>query len=85
MYQVPRKPRSEWDDADLCALLGQKAGLPVLVPRVLDRLEQALALDGDHFPDDLLVALLRIPSSYWTAHSAERVRVEGVIASLAES
>lgn len=74
-----RKPWGALDESDLEALLAQNTGLAVLVPRALDRLEQAAHESSERYPNGLFLALLRIPSSYWAGHPKERARIERII------
>lgn len=57
-------------------------GLEVLVPQTLTRLEQEPLLEGDYYPGDVLVAVLRVPPSYWAANPTQLTRIERVIASI---
>jgi hypothetical protein len=61
------------------ALVAQKVGLEVLVPQTLTRLEQEPLLEGDYYPGDVLVAVLRVPPSYWAANPAQRRRRSGAL------
>ncbi|PKW14302.1 contact-dependent growth inhibition system immunity protein [Saccharopolyspora spinosa] len=82
VHQLRRKPIGALSDADLRVLLAQKVGIDVLVPRVLALLERDPLLEGDFYPGDVLVAVLKVPVDYWSANQEQRARVERVIASI---
>jgi hypothetical protein len=56
------KPISEFTIADLQILIGQRIGLPHLVPRALDILEEDPLAEGDYFSGDLLMSVIRADS-----------------------
>jgi contact-dependent growth inhibition (CDI) system CdiI-like immunity protein len=53
---------------DLRLLLSQDISANVLVPRALALLESEPLLEGDFYPGDVLVAVLKVSPSYWQAH-----------------
>jgi hypothetical protein len=64
---------------DLRLLIGQRAGLPVVLPLALGYLERDPLIEGDLYPGDLLSAVLQVPAGFWADHPAERARM-GVVA-----
>jgi hypothetical protein len=82
VYQLRRKPLGALSAADLRVLVAQNVGVDALVPRVLNLLEQDPLLEGDFYPGDVLVAMLKIPADYWSANPEQKARVERLIASI---
>lgn len=82
VHRLRRKPIGALSAEDMRVLVAQKVGLDVLVPRTLTRLEQAPLLEGDYYPGDVLVAVLRVPPSYWSANPVQLARAHRVIASI---
>lgn len=80
-YELHRKPVGALTTEDLRLLIGQQIGVEVLVPYALALLADDPLADGDMYPGDLLVAVLRLPPEYWAAHrgqAAELRRIAGV-------
>lgn len=82
VHRLRRKPIGLLTAEDLRVLVAQQVGLEVLVPLVLARLDQDPLLEGDYYPGDVLVAVLRIPLSYWSAHPAELAMLQHIIDSV---
>ena len=53
---------------DLRLLIGQKIGLPFLVPVALERLAINPFAEGAYYRGDLLVSLLSVPQEFWPKH-----------------
>lgn len=68
-HELRRKPIGALTVEDLRLLISQQIGLDVLVPRAIAQLRQDPLLEGDFYPGDLLVAVLKVPSSYWHQHT----------------
>ncbi|HZM80863.1 MAG TPA: contact-dependent growth inhibition system immunity protein [Candidatus Limnocylindrales bacterium] len=84
VYDLRRKPLRELAPEDLRVLIAQKVGLEVLIPRAIDLFAHDPLVEGDYYPGDVLVAVLKAPPGYWSAHPAERARLERIIADLGE-
>lgn len=82
VHRLRRKPLETLQPGDLRVLLGQQEGLAVLVPRALALLEGNPLLEGDYYPGDVLVAVLRLPRAYWSANPGQREAVERILAGL---
>jgi hypothetical protein len=67
---------------DLRLLLGQDVGRPVLVPIALRVLRERPLAEGDLYPGDLLMAVLRVPEDHWAARPDEKAALRAVVASL---
>src|SRR3954452_962368 len=67
-HRLRRVPLRQYRLEDLRLMIGQKIGLRYLVPRALDDLESHPLASGDFYPGDLLVAVARLPDTFWTAN-----------------
>src|SRR5690349_12082144 len=65
VHALRRTPVAELRVGDLRLLIGQRVGLPVLVPVALQALRSDPLVEGDYYPGDLLAAVLRIEPSFW--------------------
>ncbi|HEX6683020.1 MAG TPA: contact-dependent growth inhibition system immunity protein [Candidatus Limnocylindrales bacterium] len=79
VYQLRRKPLGALAPEDLRVLLSQQVGVDVLVPRTLDLLTADPLLEGDYYPGDVLVAVLKTPPSYWSAHPDQFAKVSQIL------
>lgn len=82
VHELRRKPVGALSAEDLRLLIGQRVGLDVLIPRALDRLEHQPLLEGDYYPGDVLVAVLGVPSEYWSDHRAQLNRVDSIVTTI---
>ncbi|GAA4596871.1 hypothetical protein BJY16_002162 [Actinoplanes octamycinicus] len=80
VHELRRKPIGLLEVEDLRVLLGQREGVPVLVPRALDILERDPLAEGDYYPGDLLdVVLNGVPADYWAACPGESARLRALV------
>jgi hypothetical protein len=63
---------------DLVTLVGQKIGLPWLVPLALERLRKEPLTEGFYYPGDLLHAVLTAESSFWGNHPQWRAEIRDI-------
>ena len=70
-HKLRRKPVATLTPEDFRLLIGQKISLAVLVPRALALLASDPLVEGDFYPGDLLVAVMRLPLEYWAAHPGQ--------------
>jgi contact-dependent growth inhibition (CDI) system CdiI-like immunity protein len=84
VHRLRRKPVGALTPEDLRMLIAQRVGLGVLIPRALARLERDPLLEGDYYPGDVLVAVLKTPVDYWATHPAQLARLDAVAASVTE-
>ena len=80
IHQLRDKPVGEFTIEDLRITIGQNIGLHYLVPLAIQELEQDPLAEGDMYPGDLLVAMLRVRSEYWVAHPGEADAVATIAA-----
>lgn len=80
--ELRRKPVGELSAEDLRLLLGQHIGVEVLVPLALTLLEDDPLTEGDFYPGDLLVAVLKAPATHWRGHPGDLDRVRRVVEAL---
>ncbi|MCH7726488.1 MAG: hypothetical protein IH991_08430 [Planctomycetes bacterium] len=78
VHRLRHKPIGEFTIEDLRVTIGQSVGLPYLVPLAVNQLERDPLIEGDYFPGDLLLNVLRIADSFWHSHAALRDRVHPV-------
>ncbi len=78
VHSLRRKPLLDFTVEDLRLMIGQAEGLPYLVPLAIERLQEDPLVDGDFYPGDLLMAVLKVESSFWHAHPDLRRAVEGI-------
>lgn len=77
VHRLRRLPVASLAPADLACLIGQKVGLPWLLPLAVAHLERTA---GDDFLDgDLLYALLTLPPDTWSDHPDLAQRVLGAL------
>jgi hypothetical protein len=67
-HRLRRKPIDQLDVEDLRFLLTQQIGTEHLLPLALAHLEGDPLAEGDHYPGDLLHAVLHLPDEYWRDH-----------------
>ncbi len=77
--RLRRKPLNDFTIEDLRIMIGQEIGLPFLVPIALEHLEKNPLVEGDFYPGDLLVNVLRIPASFWKEHPDLRPSINHII------
>jgi len=56
------KPLDEFTVEDLRIMIGQEIGLPHLLPRAIEILENDPLAEGDHYPGDLLMSVIQAES-----------------------
>jgi hypothetical protein len=82
-HWLRRKPVGALGTEELRTLIGQREGVPVLVPLALETLERDPLAEGDYYPGDLLTAMLRkVPAEHWAANPAQRERLAAVARSV---
>lgn len=80
VHELRRRPLALLGVEELRLLIGQQVGLAVLVPQALAVLEADPLAEGDFYPGDLLVAVLRLPAAHWAAHPDLHARLRTVLA-----
>lgn len=68
-HRLRKVPLREFTVENLRIMIEQGLGLPYLLPLALEKLEENPFVQGDFFPGDLLLAVLRVKSEFWQAHS----------------
>ena len=82
VHELRRRPIDKLGIEDLRVLIAQQEGLDVLLPLALDRLEQDPLAEGDFYPGDLLVAVMRVPPAYWQSRPGEAARLRSIAGSV---
>jgi hypothetical protein len=67
-HRLRKVPLEQFTAENLRIMIGQKIGLPHLVPLALERLEENPFTAGDYHPGDLLLAVLRVGPDFWHAN-----------------
>jgi hypothetical protein len=80
-----RKPLAEFTVEDLRIMIGQKVGVPFLVPLALEQLEIDPLVAGDYYRGDLLATVVRIDSAFWTSHPELLERMRSVMRRVEEA
>ncbi|MDF7810910.1 contact-dependent growth inhibition system immunity protein [Hymenobacter sp. YC55] len=70
--ELREKPLKNYTVEDLRLMIGQGIGLSWLVPVAIEKLAENLFSEGDFYPGDLLINVLRIETNYWITHARER-------------
>ena len=73
------------DGWDLRLLLSQQVGVEVLAPQAIRVLRHDPLAEGDYYPGDLLVAVMKLPSSYWAAHPDELATTQRIARSVEDA
>jgi hypothetical protein len=67
-HRLHRVPLRNFTVEDLRITIGQDIGLEFLVPLALERLAVDPFAEGDYYPCDLLVNVLRAKTEFWRQH-----------------
>lgn len=78
IHALRRKPIREFTVEDLRITLGQKFGTHFLTPLALEQLEVEPFVEGNCYPGDLLVSVMRLPHDYWARHPTEVNRMAAI-------
>lgn len=73
--QLRRKPLSQFTTEDLRLMIGQQIALPILLPNAVDLLLADPLAEGDYYPGDLLLNVVRLPRSVWSTLPREQERL----------
>jgi hypothetical protein len=71
-HALRRKPIGEFSIEDLRIMIGQRIGLPFLMPLAVELLMKDPLAEGDFYAGDLLTNVLRVDPSFWSEHRALR-------------
>src|SRR5438552_1638945 len=69
---------------DLRIMIGQRIGLPWLVPVALEVLEQDPLAEGDFYPGDLLGRVLSVGRDFWSGERELHCRAQAALARVPE-
>lgn len=67
---------------DLRLLISQDVAWQTLIPVALGMLRHRPLLEGDFYRGDLLMAVMRVPDSYWAAHPDQRTLLREALSRL---
>ena len=77
-HDLRRKPIATLTTEDLRLLIGQQIGVDVLVRCALALLGDNPLAEGDFYPGDLLVAVMKLPPEYWAAHPGQAMALRKI-------
>lgn len=78
-HRLRRVPLKDFTVEDLRLMIGQKIGLPYLVPLALDLLGGNPLAKGDMYPGDLLNNVFRLPDQFWAKHPELRQKLDKIV------
>jgi hypothetical protein len=73
------QPLIEYTVEDIRIMIGQQIALDYLVPLAIEQLNINILSEGDYYPGDLLVSVLRIDKVFWIKHNALLTALNGLI------
>jgi CDI immunity proteins len=82
-HELRQTPLAEFDVEDLRIMIGQQISLPYLIPLAITVLQANPLAEGDHYPGDLLHAVLRADKTYWQTNVGQWQIVDDVADKLA--
>lgn len=82
VHELRSVPIGRLQVEDLRLLISQQVSIDVLVPVALGMLRYVPLLEGDYYPGDLLVAVLRTPQGHWDAHPEQAAVLHEALARL---
>jgi len=71
-HELRRTPLESFTVEDLRIMLGQRIAVPILLPMALAVLREDPLAEGNYYPGDLLLAVLRLPDEMWHGNEADR-------------
>lgn len=77
-HELRRKPVALLTPEDLRLLISQKIGLDVLVSQALAVLADDPLVEADFYPGDLLVAVMKLPATYWQGHGNQAATLQKI-------
>ena len=70
VHQLRNVPLKDLTAGDVRLLIGQKVGLPYLVPLAINVLTADPFIDGSLYAGDLLQGVIQIPRDFWHTHES---------------
>jgi len=80
VHHLRRKPLNELSVEDLRVMIGQDVGVSFLMDFALKELEKNPLAEGNHYPGDLLAAVLTVKEPFWRDHPEWLQRAKAVVA-----
>ena len=78
-HALRKVPLANLSAGDCRVLINQGIGEKYLVPLALGYLEGHPVLEGDYYPGDLLVAMIRVEKSFWRSCPSDLERLNRVV------
>jgi len=77
VHRLRRVPLGSFQPQDLRVMIGERVGLPHLIPRALATLLRDPFLEAEMYPGDLLVQVFQVDDAFWqTAPDLRRQAVD---------
>jgi hypothetical protein len=76
---LSKVPINRYELYDLRVMIGQKFGLPYLIPLAIERLQFDIFVDTEYYEGDLLAAVLDVNVDFWKSNPAYWKQVELLI------
>lgn len=67
-HSLRKKQLRNFDIEGLRIMIGQKMGLPYLIPLAIEKLTENILAEGDLYPGDLLKSVLSVKEDFWKEH-----------------
>lgn len=67
-FELTKIPIDNFSLSDLRIMIGQKFGLPFLIPLALERLQANIFVEADFYEGDLLSSVLNIDTTFWDSN-----------------
>jgi hypothetical protein len=78
-HRLRRIPLKDFTTEDLRIMIGQNIGLDHLIPLAIEKLKQNPLAEGNFYPGDLLVNVLRADSNFWLKHSDIKMETAQIV------
>ena len=78
-HRLRRIPLKDFTTEDLRIMIGQNIGLDHLIPLAIEKLKQNPLAEGNFYPGDLLVNVLRVDSNFWLKHSDIKMETAQIV------
>jgi len=78
-HELRKIPLEKFKTEDFRIMIGQKFGLPYLIPIAVEILEKDVLVSGDLYEGDLIQAVLNVDEKYWIVNKDEYQKLKVVI------
>ena len=78
-YSLRKKKICEFNVEDLRIMINQDIGLPYLLPKAIQVLEDDPLAEGMHYKGDLLCSVLRVNPEFYQSNNEYKLKVEKIV------